>query len=163
MVTKLSKLQKTILVVAYECWLLRPPSMRKSNETIQDCFHRDLLRIIFKSNSNAAKASLSRAVRRLENRGLVQRIFWCFHNDYGFDLTQAGLSLAKGFKEELLRIGHMIEIDYIHLNSSHTLSRPALPGCISEEVTVNEVTGVDNVNRLREVLDKLDAMHEQGS
>ena len=63
-----------------------------------DIFYNEFIGATAMEKTNTVKASISRAFRRLEERDLLKREYWAFHNDVGANLTILGKSIA----EELL-------------------------------------------------------------
>jgi len=60
-----------------------------------DIFFNEFIGASAREKTNAVKASISRAFRRLEQRDLIKREYWAFHNDVGANLTILGKSVAE--------------------------------------------------------------------
>lgn len=60
-----------------------------------DIFYNEFIGSREQEKTNAVKASISRAFRRLEERDLIKREYWAFHNDVGANLTIQGKSIAE--------------------------------------------------------------------
>jgi len=63
-----------------------------------DIFFNEFIGATKPEKTNTIKASVSRAFKRLEERDLLKREYWAFHNDVGANLTIKG----KGVAEELM-------------------------------------------------------------
>jgi hypothetical protein len=114
----LSELQKSILIMALQNRLkvrtvekrltdynqgrkygkMDLESFEKYYPMETDIFFNEFIGAAELEKTNAVKASISRAFRRLEERELVKREYWTFHNDVGANLTIKG----KNKGEELM-------------------------------------------------------------
>jgi hypothetical protein len=60
-----------------------------------DIFYNEFIGSTGQEKTNTVKASISRAFRRLEERDLIKREYWVFHNDVGANLTIKGKITAE--------------------------------------------------------------------
>lgn len=111
----LSELQKSILIMAVQNRMKTRSSKQRLTDYNQgrkygrmdldsfensytvetDIFYNEFIGATAQEKTNAVKASISRAFRRLEERELINREYWAFHNDVGANLTIKGKSIAE--------------------------------------------------------------------
>lgn len=111
----LSELQKSILIMAAQNRYGKRTSEKRLTDYNQgrkygkmeldtfenyypmetDIFYNEFIGATAAEKTNAVKASISRAFRRLEERDLLKREYWAFHNDVGANLTITGKNLAE--------------------------------------------------------------------
>ena len=91
----LSELQKNILCMAYENRMMRRSRSENLIRDDMDLFASEFLEIFFAGKTNAIRAAVSRAFKRLEERGLVKRYWGAYSKWMAIDLTDHGLEKAK--------------------------------------------------------------------
>jgi hypothetical protein len=111
----LSDLQKDILRIAYQNRSnMRMPEQRLKDfnhgipenfrEQIhsydlyiknEDIFYNEYIGIITDNKTNKVKASVSRAFKRLQQRELIERDYYAYHNHMFANLTIKGIKIAR--------------------------------------------------------------------
>jgi hypothetical protein len=90
---RLSRLQKFILTTAAgRPGTGRPLHCGSGSPSRADAMARDILG---EKPTPSARAALSRAMRRLESRGLIEVCHWALARDAGIDLTNTGRQMVN--------------------------------------------------------------------